>query len=94
MDTPATHINAAMQAHYPWDKLTASIAKLGIRIPVLLEQITRKGVLYYFPIEGNHRLTAATRIKPYNPNLLVPCIFVVKDLEYTNYMKEKEHPKI
>ncbi len=94
MDHPATHLSTAMLAHYPWDKLTASIAKLGMRIPVLLEKRIINGKPWHHYIEGNHRLTSATRIKPYNPNLQVPCVFVTKDVEYTSYMKGKEHPKI
>ncbi len=91
---PATHINEEMRKGYPWDALARSIKEIGIKVPVLLERIYTKGKNYYIALEGKHRLTAATTIKPFNPGMLVPSVIVDRDNVYTDKMYKKKHPRI
>lgn len=92
-DVPAKHINEEMRKRYPWVALAQSIKEIGIRVPVILERTYIKGKNYYIALEGKHRLTAATTIKPFNPDMLVPSVAVDRDNVFTDIMYKREHPK-
>ncbi len=92
-EKPATHINDEMKKSYPWVALVQSIKEIGIKVPVLLERIFIKEKNYYLALEGKHRLTAATIIKPFNPDMLIPSVIVDRDNVYTDRMYKKKHLK-
>jgi len=79
---------------YPWRDLVKSVAKDGIRIPVILERLFVGGKQYYRVLEGKHRITACSMIEPFDRERLIPAILVDRDNVYTDYMRKQEHPKI
>lgn len=83
-------ITKEMAEDYPWFDLAKSLEEEGFRIPVLAAIIPGEDGL--FVIEGKHRATAASLIKPYNPDFLIPCILTVIDTFYTCKMFKQRHP--
>lgn len=83
-------LTEGMKISYPWENLAKSIEEEGIRVPVIAEILPNGSG--YIIIEGKHRVPACTLIKPFNPDFLIPCITVIRDIRYTVKMHKKPHP--
>jgi len=82
---------------YPWVELAESIEKNGIVVPVIAERFVKgRGGYAYRMLEGKHRVPAATMIKPFDPDRLVPCLMVEYDPKRTyecRHVPRGQHPK-
>ena len=75
---------------YPWISLAESIREEGMRVPAIIEILPNGAG--FLTIEGKHRVAACTLIEPFDPDFLVPCITVVRDIRYTVKMHKQRHP--
>ena len=81
-------ITPKMAELYPWYQLADSIKEEGFRIPVIAALIGEA----LYPVEGKHRVAAASLIEPYDPDFLIPCVLTAVDPIYTCKMYKKPHP--
>ena len=86
------------EKHLPnWDTLFKSIKKIGLKVPLLVEEIDIKNPadpddVPYITIEGKHREAVLSYLhqRPFKNN--VRCLLVKRDNNYTQYMMGKAHP--
>lgn len=81
-----------MKSTYRWEMLAESIKTYGFICPVIVEQMHMPYGVEFIVLEGKHRVAATTLIKPHNPDFIVPCLLVEKDVNYTIFMENKPHP--
>lgn len=82
-------LNDAMLEQYPWMKLAESIKEEGIRIPIIAMD---SGDYKYLPIEGRHRVGAASIAYYPDFDVKIPTIIVKIDEIYTTKMYKQKHP--